>query len=69
MINEGFAATQVINQLHDRIVISEELTDTQKSVICEKLSVSDKCLMDGADEYLQLMALFSIIMTQICHRK
>ncbi|XP_050388641.1 replication factor C subunit 4 isoform X4 [Patella vulgata] len=39
MINEGYAATQVINQLHDRIVISEELTDTQKSVICEKIAI------------------------------
>ncbi|XP_050388610.2 replication factor C subunit 4 isoform X2 [Patella vulgata] len=69
MINEGYAATQVINQLHDRIVISEELTDTQKSVICEKIALSDKCLMDGADGYLQLMALFSVVMTQICHGK
>ncbi|ESO82133.1 hypothetical protein LOTGIDRAFT_198206 [Lottia gigantea] len=69
MINNGYAATQVINQIHDRIVISEELTDTQKSVICEKIALVDKCLLDGADEYLQLMALFSVIMTQICHGK
>lgn len=28
--------------------------------------VVDKCLMDGADEYLQLMALFTTMMREIC---
>ena len=29
--------------------------------------VVDKCLLDGADEYLQLMALCSTVMQQLCH--
>lgn len=64
---EGYAATQVLSQFHDRVVAMDDLSDKQKSVMCEKMAVVDKCLQDGADEYLQLMALFSTIMQQICH--
>jgi len=32
----------------------------------EKMAETDKSLMDGADEYLQLMALLACIMTQYC---
>ncbi|KAJ8310888.1 hypothetical protein KUTeg_012753 [Tegillarca granosa] len=67
LINDGHAASQVITQLHDKVVVADELDDKQKSVICEKLAIVDKCLMDGADEYLQLMALFMTLMQQICH--
>lgn len=64
---EGYAASQLLGQLHDRVIQMEELSDKQKSVVCEKMAVVDKCLMDGADEYLQLMALLSTLMQQICH--
>lgn len=64
---EGHSGMQVITQLHDKLVEMETLTDKQKSVILEKLAVVDKCLIDGADEYLQLMSLFTTMMQQICH--
>ncbi|CAG5136622.1 unnamed protein product [Candidula unifasciata] len=67
VVLEGFAASQILNQLHDKIVVKEDLSDKQKSIICEKMASVDKCLLDGADDYLQLMALFSTIMQQICH--
>lgn len=67
LINDGHAASQVITQLHDKVVVADELDDKQKSVVCEKLAIVDKCLMDGADEYLQLMALFTTLMQQMCH--
>ncbi|XP_062869082.1 replication factor C subunit 4 [Trichomycterus rosablanca] len=63
MIDEGYAATLILNQLHD-IIIEEKLNDKQKSVITEKMAVVDKCLVDGADEYLQLLNLCSVIMQQ-----
>ncbi|KAK3095174.1 hypothetical protein FSP39_011045 [Pinctada imbricata] len=65
VIFAGHSASQIIGQLHDKIVQLEDLGDKQKSVICEKLAVVDKCLMDGADEYIQLMALLSIMMKQM----
>ncbi|XP_030647808.1 replication factor C subunit 4 [Chanos chanos] len=63
MIDEGYAATQILNQLHD-VIIQETLSDKQKSVIAEKMAELDKCLADGADEYLQMMGLCSVIMQQ-----
>uniref|UniRef100_A0A674EKL9 Replication factor C (activator 1) 4 n=1 Tax=Salmo trutta TaxID=8032 RepID=A0A674EKL9_SALTR len=63
MVDEGYAATQIVNQLHEAI-IEEELNDKQKSAITEKMAVVDKCLVDGADEYLQMLSLCSVIMQQ-----
>lgn len=40
LINEGYAVAQLVNQLHDTVVESEEYSDKQKSVIVEKLAVS-----------------------------
>ncbi|XP_033759930.1 replication factor C subunit 4-like isoform X2 [Pecten maximus] len=67
LINDGHSASQVITQMHEKLIEKEDLSDKQKAVVFEKLAVVDKCLMDGADEYLQLMALFTTIMHQVCH--
>lgn len=67
IIAEGHAAAQVINQVHDRIVEMDELNDHQKSAIMEKLAIVDKCLCDGADEFLQILSLCSVMMQQFCH--
>ncbi|KAG7515074.1 replication factor C subunit 4 [Solea senegalensis] len=63
MVDEGYAATQILSQLHDAI-IEQELSDRQKSAITEKMAVVGKCLTDGADENLQLLSLCSVIMQQ-----
>jgi replication factor C subunit 2/4 len=52
-------------QLHDRIVGSMDLKNNQKAHILEALANSDKCLIDGADEYLQLLATTSLIMNEM----
>ncbi|KAK7795810.1 hypothetical protein U0070_000916, partial [Myodes glareolus] len=52
LIDEGHAAIQLVNQLHDAVVEDEDLSDKQKSIITEKLAEVDKCLADGADEHL-----------------
>ena len=62
---EGFSGAQLIMQLHDRIVISDDFSDLQKSVICEKLAVCSSRLLDGANEYLQLLDLCSTMMNQV----
>lgn len=62
---EGYPATQILTQVHDSIVQNSELTDKQKSVISERLAVIDKRLCDGAEEYLQVMDLFTVIMDQM----
>ncbi|XP_008277518.1 replication factor C subunit 4-like [Stegastes partitus] len=63
IVDEGYSATQVLSQLHDSI-IEGDLSDKQKSAITEKMAVVSKCLSDGADEYLQMLSLCSVIMQQ-----
>lgn len=62
---EGFSITQLLSQLHDAIVNSDDLSDRQKSVICEKMAVSEARLIDGASEYIQLLDITSVFMNQI----
>ncbi|MBN3319609.1 RFC4 factor, partial [Atractosteus spatula] len=64
LVDQGFAATQILNQLHDSVFEDERLNDKQKSAIAEKMAEVDKCLADGADEFLQMIALCSVIMQQ-----
>ncbi len=37
---EGHSGAQVLNQIHDVLVTSDELTDKQKSAIFERIAVS-----------------------------
>ncbi|XP_031557486.1 replication factor C subunit 4-like [Actinia tenebrosa] len=67
IIAEGHAAAQLISQIHDDVIQMTDLNDHQKSAITEKLAVVDKCLTDGADEYLQILSLSSLMMQQFCH--
>lgn len=39
MVDEGYAATQILSQLHESI-IEQDLSDKQKSAITEKMAVS-----------------------------
>jgi len=66
IIEEGFSAGQVLYHVHDAVVASDEMNDKQKSVVCEALGAGDKCLADGADEYLQLMSVCCTIMQTLC---
>ncbi|KAL9653394.1 hypothetical protein ABK040_002030 [Willaertia magna] len=67
LILNGYAAYQIIIQLSTYLLSEEEkkLSDLQKSKILLKIGECDKCLIDGADEFLQLFSLFSSI-KQIC---
>jgi len=60
---EGFSVSQLINQLHERLITQEGgLTDNQKSLVAERLAVAEHKLIEGADEYLQLLDVSSFIM-------
>jgi hypothetical protein len=41
------------------------LTNKQKSVIVEAIANSDRCLIDGADEFLQVFSVMSVIMREL----
>ena len=63
-ILDGYPAAQIISQLFDYIVTSAELTSLQKASISEQIASTDKCLNDGADEFLQLLNVLSFVMRE-----
>jgi len=67
MIADGHSAAQLITQIHDVLIEMDELKDKQKAAVMERLAVVDKRLIDGADEYLQIMDLATVIMYQLNH--
>jgi len=59
IIAEGYPVSQLMAQFLDVIVSADDIPDEQKARICKKLGETDKCLVDGADEYLQLLDVAS----------
>ncbi|KAI9018299.1 replication factor C 4, 37kDa [Hyaloraphidium curvatum] len=52
----GYSVGQIVSQLHDSVISDPRLTTRQKAALTQHLGHIDKCLTDGADEQLQLMA-------------
>nr|GLL39396.1 replication factor C subunit 2 [Ipomoea trifida] len=67
VIAEGYPASQMLSQLYDLVVEADDISDEQKARICKKLGETDKFLVDGADEYLQLLDVASITMQTLCN--
>ena len=66
IIAEGFAGNQLVLQLHDWVISDKcQLSDSKISVICEAIASTDHCLLEGANEFLQLFHLASIILQQM----
>ncbi|KAL0482485.1 replication factor C subunit 2/4 [Acrasis kona] len=62
IVRRGHSAVQVVSQLNNHIISSKNLTNVQKARIALEFGNVDKCLTDGADEYLQLLSLSSHIL-------
>ncbi|KAG5545108.1 hypothetical protein RHGRI_017543 [Rhododendron griersonianum] len=67
VILEGYPVSQMLSQLFEVIVGADDISDEQKAKICKKLAETDKCLVDGADEYLQLLDVASITTRVLCN--
>ncbi|KAH9621244.1 hypothetical protein KSS87_003908 [Heliosperma pusillum] len=67
VISEGYPVSQIISQLFDLIVGAEDVSDEQKARVFKKMGEADKCLVDGADEYLQLLDVTSNTMRALCN--
>lgn len=65
LIYAGYGAGQLFTQLQETILESDILTDDQKAIIIERLAISDHRLMDGADEFLQMMDVSASVMESI----
>jgi len=67
LIADGYPANQIVLQLHDWVMSKENqaMSQTSKALICRQLAATDKCLVDGADETLQLLHLSSVTLTAL----
>ena len=53
-------AQQLLLELQAGILRDTSLQDKQRARICTALAEADKCLVDGSDEFLQLLHVASV---------
>jgi replication factor C subunit 2/4 len=58
LINNGYPINNILVQLNELIIFDDHISDLIKSQICLCISNAEKSLVDGADEYLQLLNIF-----------
>lgn len=56
LLRAGYSPFQLVSQVFDH-VLSSQLNGRQKTLIAHKLSLVEKCLMDGSSARIQLMDL------------
>jgi replication factor C subunit 2/4 len=59
----GYSTVVILVALSRRVVTSQELSELSKANISIRIAEAEKNLVDGADEYLQLMTVCSLVMT------
>ncbi|KAF2234430.1 DNA replication factor c subunit [Viridothelium virens] len=57
MVADGWSANQTVAQLYERVVFDETVSDRQKYKIVSIFSEVDKRLIDGADEWMEMLDL------------
>ena len=59
-------AQQLLLEFQAGLLKDVTLKDPQRAKICTVLAQADKCLVDGADEFLQLLHVASVAQQAIC---
>ncbi|CAG9864938.1 unnamed protein product [Phyllotreta striolata] len=62
LLYEAFAVSQILDQLNEKIINSDEFNDKQRTIIGEKLGDVSFHLQEGGTEYIQLIELGNSIM-------
>ncbi|XP_022914179.1 replication factor C subunit 4 [Onthophagus taurus] len=60
---EAYSGLQILEQMNDLLIESNEFNNKQKAIIGEKLALSSYRLQDGSSEYIQLLDLGCTLMT------
>lgn len=63
--SEGYSIDSIFNQLNYMVINEESLTDKMKAKITFHFSKTEKRLIEGADEYLQLLSILMCIRSVI----
>ncbi|ETN99293.1 hypothetical protein RFI_38189 [Reticulomyxa filosa] len=61
IISEGYPVPLVLSELLDLVISTSDLSTVARSELCIKLAESDKKLVDGASEQLQLLDVLASI--------
>ena len=59
--SSGYPIYNILRQIHNMVVNNKKLTDKMKSIICLHFAKTEKRLIDGSDEYLQLLSALMCI--------
>jgi len=62
-IQSGFPVEDFLQKITESVVKNESLGDISKGMICKHIAVTENNLINGCGEYLQLLDLIGIIMT------
>jgi replication factor C subunit 2/4 len=62
---DGYSASHIFDQLMSYIIEQAELSNKQKSEIVDAIAKADIALVEGADEFLQMFCVFSVIMNSL----
>lgn len=60
-VMEGWSAVEIVNQLHDEIILNDSFTSEQKNKFSRALFETDARLTNGTDEHIQLLNLVTKI--------
>eukprot|EP01038_Epipyxis_sp_PR26KG_P004731 gene4731-6638_t len=62
---QGYPMAAVLAQLHDDVIVSTQLSDVDKALICEKICQAEQSLIDGATESIQLLDVAAFVMRRV----
>ncbi|DBB01889.1 hypothetical protein WJX77_011612 [Trebouxia sp. C0004] len=65
-IADGFPAQQILLELQNALLQDHGLKDLQRAKVCQVLAEADKDLIDGSDEFLQLVHVASYTQRVLC---
>jgi len=60
---EGYASQAILNALSKKVIVDPTLNEISKAKVSIRIAEAEKNLVDGADEYLQLMNVCSLALT------
>lgn len=60
---DGYSAKLLLSTLLTKLVVDPALSELDKAELAIRIAEAEKCMMDGADEYLQLMTVCSHALT------
>lgn len=61
IINKGYIFNSIINKIIQYIILNDEYDDKSKATVLFEMSLIEKSINDGANEYIQLLKLITMI--------